>query len=939
MGTFGSLSHTAQATLAVIQPITSNTPPFRMRYVRTDAAAQDAGFVNLQRIIYNPPTSRFFVTDPETSRVSVIDAATETVVGSIPVPGAFGIDDMPDHSLLYVGTMVGDVYAIDPASMTVTHRFPAAQIGPNGFEANLVQVMADGRLALLGGRGGVPDNINGYAGIALWNPTSNSISIYSPRYCGGTGFNPCTTICGTYMGNIGAFSRTPDRTKVIIASIDSDGTVCELDEGTGANIFSGNHGYIDDFAITPDSKLIAIPQFGQAVILDAGTLSQLRQFAVNGDTGTAANFFVSPDSSTLDTTSEYATSDTEGIVYAYDLATGHQIGWLPDIFALSGYSGLLTGPSDGPDFQATDGSDLIAGPMSEGVGFLDTTALRTGPVDNQGVTSLTPNTGDVSGGTQVSWFLTGGTLSNVYFGSRQAESASTSLTSNTALTPPGAPGPADFYALMSDGGVNYLPEGFSYGPTIMQVTPNASIADGGGTGIVYGYGFADSSSSAIPSGLQVTVGGQPAKITAFTSSASLSPTFPLQAFTYTIPAGQAGTSVDVSVNTSSGTATLRNGMEYLPSIQKYALAGSAMAEGIYDPYNDLYYFTDATEIRVFSKTNGQWLPPITIPPTDNPQRLWGIAISPDGSKIAVTDTLGLAIYVLDPANPSIVQKFPMPPAGTNYIGNPAGVCISDAGIVYFTGSGYFKLDTSTGQFIDYHLGTGNNYQYLRTVISKDNSRVYFNNVGQVFSVDTATDNKVFAREPGCCNDELALSADGTRFAATDFFYDPLLNPDAHFALNDREAADIYISYIYGQKLNPDGRLLFQPTTLGIDVMDGHLGTLLDRIALPVPLSPNYDALVSDGKDNVLVAITGSNGDGIAVIDLTSIPEPAPLLYSAGITSNTRFAASLTFSTMQSTSPPKQKNAEAQKRPGLRGIRHVTVRNLLRRFRQQSPAAP
>jgi hypothetical protein len=46
----------------------------------------------------------------------------------------------------------------------------------------------------------------------------------------------------------------------------------------------------------------------------------------------------------------------------------------------------------------------------------------------------------------------------------------------------------------------------------------------------------------------------------------------------------------------------------------------------------------------------------------------------------------------------------------------------------------------------------------------------------------------------------------------------------------------------------------------------------------VALSQNYDALVSDGKDNVLIAITGQNGTGIAVVDLSSLSEPLPLPY-------------------------------------------------------------
>jgi hypothetical protein len=61
------------------------------------------------------------------------------------------------------------------------------------------------------------------------------------------------------------------------------------------------------------------------------------------------------------------------------------------------------------------------------------------------------------------------------------------------------------------------------------------------------------------------------------------------------------------------------------------------------------------------------------------------------------------------------------------------------------------------------------------------------------------------------------------------------------------------------------------------VIDGRLGTLRTRIALPFMLSASYDALVDDGRDNVLIAITGQTGDGIAVIDLTSLPEGATSL--------------------------------------------------------------
>jgi len=79
-------------------------------------------------------------------------------------------------------------------------------------------------------------------------------------------------------------------------------------------------------------------------------------------------------------------------------------------------------------------------------------------------------------------------------------------------------------------------------------------------------------------------------------------------------------------------------------------------------------------------------------------------------------------------------------------------------------------------------------------------------------------------------------------------------------------------------LSADGSLLFQPSTNGIDVFDGRLGILRSRISLPFSLSQSYGALVANGKDNVLIAITGSTGTGIAVVDLSSIAGPAPLPY-------------------------------------------------------------
>lgn len=831
-----------------------------------------------------------------------MDAASEAEVGEISVPGAYSIDDTSDHTTLYIGTTIGDLYTIDPVAMTVTNRYVASQIGPSGYAADAAVVLADGRIALLHGTGGI--TLDGFTTFAIWNPSDNSLATE------GT--------CGSAIQNYGGFSRSVDRTKLILSSVDG-GSICVMDEATGQTVTGGNSESPGvTFRTTPDGNYIVLPVNTEtlppnnyAYVYDSSTLNLVTNFPVSGDTSGGAGFAISADSKTLFVPDAW-------IVYAYDLASGQQISWLPNIDVPITSSGMAFGPSFNPNLQAVDGTGLLVGPLEEGVGFIDTTAMRTGAIGSEFPYGfMVPATGSTSGGTptQISEPAPFGTLSGVYFGSKGATNISGvsgpdtygNLGSISATSPPGAAGPVDIYAFITDGGFQLLPEGFSYGPTIIEVTPNMSTSEGGGTGVIYGYGFGpvpsgtvtgpvpnvSSTGSSIPSSLQVSVGGNPVQITGFAPYAYplQTPPFPLQALTYTIPPGTAGSAVNVAVSTSSGTTTAPGSLTYLPSLPQFPLAASTLAQGIYDSYTNLYYFTDTNQIQVFSRTQGSWQSPISIPaPRGATQRLWGIALSPDGSKLAVSDATAGAIYVLDPATPNSVKTFIV--GSQSPTTNPCGLAISDAGNVYYMvipPDGYsgldqfFKLNTSTGAIFNYGIngpGSPATDAYLRNAISADNSRVFYNEQGYVFYVDTATDAlfPAYGYLSSCCygNYDLALSSNQAQFEATGYFYDFNLNAESYNAQNDREILNI--AYVYGAKLNPDGRLFFQPSTNGIDVFDGELGNLLNRISLPIALSPNYDALVDDGTDNILVAITGT-GNGIAIVDLTSISEPPSLPYN------------------------------------------------------------
>ncbi|HEX4003325.1 MAG TPA: IPT/TIG domain-containing protein [Candidatus Acidoferrales bacterium] len=934
-GTSGSLTHTAKLQVQVTSGGGGGAAlSTRTKYLRTDAATEYYLWLNTHWVVFDSPISRFFVTDPSSNRIIVFDSTTETEIGTIPVPGAYGMDETPDHSALYVGTMLGDVYKIDPVAMQVTHRYLASEIGPYGFPAISALVLSDGRLALLGEEGGIP-SVDGSTSIAVWNPADNSITIY-----GGSSFAgvPVSPLCGSTLGlHIFAFALTSDRTSILT---NGGGGLCELNPSSGSFQSAAINGSAENIFASPDGNYLAFPSYPDSVVLyNAHTLTQIAQFSSAGDNSSAANIMFSPDSQTL-----YIQSST--IVYAYSVATQKQIGWLPNIWVDYTSGGFAVGPATGPIFQATDGTGLIVGPLEEGFGFLDTTQLRTGAVGTQFTNNyLNPDTGPISGGTSVQFSGPDTPLTGVYFDLQPATGLAESSGMISATTPAGPAGPADVYVLTADGGVQLIPDGFSYGPSILEVTPDLSTAEGGGTGVIYGYGFGPINGSTIPADLTVSVGGKPATVVGFNSNAYniLGQPFPLQSVYYTIPAGSVGPA-GVRVTTSSGSATAAGGLTYTPATQLFPLTGAALVQGIYDSTRDLYYFTDASKIQVFSLAQKKWLSPIPIPaPPGTTQRLWGLALSPNATKLAVADAQADVIYLVDPANPSSVKTFPLgaPPPGTTV--SPGGVAISDSGIAYVTtavvgGTGYnsyLSVDTNSGTVTPLNVtgpGFGPTDIYLRTQISADNTRVFFNNDGYVFSLDTSS-GTVFAAnaEPGCCygSYDLALSHDQIQLAATDYLYDSDLNAASYLSLNDREAASV--TYVYGDKLSPDGSLLFQPSTNGIDIFDGRIGNLRDRLALPFAPSPNYDALVADGKDNVLLAITGASGNGVGVVDLTSVAEPPPLPYAAEVASR-HFAEDQ--AAVRAALPPataQAKSAATRRASAARFMPHLTRTNdLIRR---------
>lgn len=887
-GTSGTLTHTAQLPLTV----SAAQPAFRMRYFDTRQTLPGSimqhspyyapsTFYNAQPVVlYHTPTKRFFFANTSQNQILVYDAATESQTTILSLPTPWSIDQTTDQSLLYVGTLVGDIYVVDPVALTVKRRIPANTIGSNGFTANAAIPLADGNLALLGS---VPPNpltdssvsIESYTSLGIWNQSTNSLTLYTTSYW--SSFTvPGQVVCPG-LETFAYLLPTPSRTNLILG----DGSViCELNPANGQAVSSSlSNARSTRVVQTPDGTAIINFSLPTVTVFNPATLQVVDQFDVqwNGNSP-YQNFLLSNDGNTL-----YLIGGLEGYAAAYNWKTHAFLGWA----STPSKTGSLT--ESYPDFQpyAIDPSGLMAGILGHGIGFADMNFLQTGSFDSYYASpKLTPAVGSTTGGANVQIaqppFLNDPLL-DILFGASPSPNPTISSSEMTASTPAHPAGPVDLLVRSAAGGLALAANAFSYGPSIDNVIANFSPADGGGTGTAFGYGLLAGSSAA------VSVGGTPATITASTAGFTYfdGDTIPLQSIQFTIPPGTPNSSANIQISNSAGVTSQAAALTYLPATRQFPLSGAQLYQGIYDPHRNVYYFTDQNKIQLFSRPQAAWLSPISIPVPAGAtsQRLTGISLSPNGSYLAIADSAARVVYVLNPSTPSSVLSFPLPSSVVNPSPIPCALAVSDQGIVYITttttnsdGPAYLsKLVVSSGTITTYDtlLGGDANQFQMRPLITPDNKSVFVENGAELVKIDTSTDSIEFANGQYVPTSplifDLALSPDGASLIGGLWLFDSsTLRVYSPIQINEQWS--LGQSTLYSSKFSADSKLIFRPEPNAIDVIRVSTGLPFARIALPFALNTNFDALVSDGADNILIAITGSTGTGIAIIDLSSLPE-------------------------------------------------------------------
>ena len=960
-GASGTLSHSLSLALNIQSGVVSALP--RTTYVRTDAtSAADAPFgePHHRHIAYDPVHKQVFLANRAMNRVDVFSSASQTRLSQISIPAATSADLSADGATLWVGTGLDEVFAIDPASLTIKKRYPLPGLVPipNTIFDRPVEV-----LALSNGKSMVRlrQPVSSEALLALWDPASNSLTNLTPA------------APAVFQQGVGALARSGDHSRVLAAANDSSGELVVFD--SGGNVLAGpltlGSGLIPWLAANSDGSrnAVAVVNGGseQIILLD-GSLKQVGSYSA----ATLHGGTFSRDGKQL-----YASESSNGTSFITVLngQTGQFLGRVPDI-SIQGLASELEDP---------DETQLLFAVSNRGLGFIDASApgaiSQTAP-NIAAAPSAQPSEGPITGGTSI--VLNGQNFTSpvqLKFGSQSAASVSIAGPTQIQASSPSsaANGAANLTAFFQNSWLALAPDAFSYGPQILQILPNAGTSSGGDSIQVYGYGFGSD-----PTKIAVKIGGATATIqkvenvTTIAHSLGLDSSypFPLERITLQTPPGASG-KADLLLSAPSGSASSPKSFQYLQSAQSYAKPGPSKLL-IYDQPRQRIDLANTDHVDIFDLRQNKFLAPIQPPGGSSLfSALRGLVLTPDGSQLIVADFGTQNIYIFDPVN------------GT-------GTTVSAGGVPGFTNSGPSRVAATSSQIVFVGLsGQGGSSGACSTCLAQVNLTASPPTIqpapqpevtsltgapllqstpdgGQVFLAFASAPGGPLAYWNASSPDhfitsaanasaiDLGIAPDGTAFALQ-------ANGAAEVHAGDLSLSSIPATpeltqipgrvFVPGLTFHPSGALIYYPFLTGlpasggvrggVDILDAHSGLLRLRIFLPQQFMTDVDGLhgsflATDENGQRLFAITSSDGTAqnasLTVVQLAAVPlgigtiQPATVSAAGGATLTIRGsgfvnAPTVTINGKSATVTFKDANTLSVATPALTpGAQRITLTN-------------
>ena len=665
-----------------------------------------------------------------------------------------------------------------------------------------------------------------------------------------------------------------------------------VDYGTDANM-AVYDATSDSFSVSGQSPVGQVfgvagsPTTHQFAIVGAGGLafvdSNLSTLATPALGGIFYGMLYSPDGTKLYVTSMPYVAPCGPFYPAlltYDTTTFALVGIAP---AFQSEQGSLCPPYQLATPLAADNTDIVYSAFSHGLVLDDATNLQNllslpvgPPFPSFGPADEAPLNSPLASGLGNQAF---DVLPDVWFENARGTNIQFGAGPNVSVTaPPSASASlVNVKAVLPDGWFSLATQVFSYGSQILFLGGNAGSPQGGASLALIGYGLIGNNGTAT-----VTIGGQPAKVTAATKYVDFNDsgsniTYPfgdIDEVLVVVPPGTPG-AADVTVTSTAGTATLSGAFNYLPSITDHSSADT-FTFVLFDSQRDWVYLNAGDHIDVFSAATGQFLTPIIPPTISGAKQFRGMALTPDHTKLLVANWSDLSLAIINPDNPSSSTAVQVVPFGLPNNPGPYAVAATSTGRAFIiTGSAgtapVYVLDLSTLQVttpFNSLFGIGGSDLWS----SASGSYVLMD--GALWSA--ATNKWTFGL--GLANDSNTVSGDGYWFASDYTRLDTQMIQ--HLQAQVPEFFSILLTSpdLPGEKMNASGSLLYTPVPLasgtvesnGISITDTNRGTWLGQILLSEQIEgpPVQSTMDYDEVGNRLFLITNK---GLTVVQLDNPP--------------------------------------------------------------------
>jgi len=891
-GTGGTLTQSASANLMVmdsVQPALASGSSFLPQAQQPFSA------------VFDPVHKLVFASLPWIDSVEVVSTTSHQLIKSIPVPGPEGLDLSLDDSQLLVGSTTNQFFTIDTTLLALIGRTTIPPANAQYIQPQWPIVTANGTILIIG-TGDFP------VGVFEWNPNTQKLT---PRPDAG-------------VGNTARAARSLDGSKVLLydpgnggASIynaTSDGFVQIQTSALGGGLFP------DGGAVNPAGTQVAVSTYGGPVIVADGNGNVLQVLDVPPSFGV----LYSTDGKKL---LAVGLTNISFEILTLDDTSFQSLGMAP-VYASNTLGGTRVLPWN-PDLQpaiplAVDDQGFIYGGADHGLTIDNSNNFQPlspnayvpvfvrwepseGPLD--AATNVTLNVG-------ISWGL-GTTFAspNVFVGSQEATNIAQPQPTQLGFTIPASSttGPQTVEIQQSDGTTSYLPLAFTYGSVLLPQAVLGLPPDGGVTADIFGYGLGVD----IPTfGTNVQFGGQNAPVTFKTiginaaGEGGVTYPFPVQHLQVTVPAGSPG-QADVLVTSPTGAVTGAGAVRYLKSVT-VAHSNDSLSALAYDATRQRVYLSAGSHVDVFDLSANAFVAPISLPTLHGSSLAAGLTVTPDGTRLLVSDPADSSIAVINPDSPSsavaVSIPFAPPPAGAQCTQNPGEIVAINTGFAYASifesgvdscGSiGVVELNIAalTARVITNTSDPTNPLGYLGSEIlltaSRSGGTMAVTDSNSIYLLNAATGAWQSRQLDQNSNlYDIAVSSDGSQTALRTISYGLDIGFPLGDAYRDRYIAvdpDVNVtasmispelpqgfsgSRSPGMQLHDSGSLIYAVQNQEVDLYDVHNGQERERILLPEQRLPETgtEILLQTGIDQTGSQIFLLSQSGLTVVTLDSVP--------------------------------------------------------------------